>query len=125
MTHIDAARRLGQAGGVRRYPRFFRTGIWSGILGGLCCVGSAIAVGFGVGGLSFFTTWMNRYQMYFIIASIALMAAWVIRLIRSSGGRSGFAAAARTIWRQTLTMAVVYAFTLAAAMAVAALVRGT
>jgi hypothetical protein len=78
-----------------------------------------------VGGLSFFTTWMRHYQIYFIIASITIMAAWLLRRIRADGAARGLAAAARGIWRQALTMGAVYTLTLLAATAAAGLIRGT
>ena len=125
MTDIDTTGHPGQAGHLRVYRRFFGAGLGSGLLGGICCVGSAIAVGASVGGLSFFTTWMRSYQTYFIIASIAIMAAWLLRRIRANGAGRGLAAAARGIWRQALTMGAVYAATLLTAIVAAGLVRGT
>lgn len=107
------------AGRIRRYRRFLGTGVGSGLLGGICCVGSALAVGAGIGGLSFFTTWMSRYQIYFIAASIAIMAAWLTHVIRRNAAGQGLRAAARQISRQVLTMAAVYAITLLAGMAAA------
>ena len=85
-------------------------------------MGSAIAVGTGIGGLSFFTTWMSRYQVYFIAASIAVMALWLARVIRRNGAGQGVKAAARQISRQVLTMAAVYLVTLLAGMAAAGLI---
>jgi hypothetical protein len=123
MTDVGTTGHLGRAGHLRGYRRFLGTGIGSGLLGAICCVGSAIAVGAGVGGLSFFTTWMRHYQIYFIIASITIMAAWLLRLVRASGADRGLAAAARGIWRQALTMAAVYTLTLLAASAAAGLIR--
>jgi hypothetical protein len=122
MTDINASHPLSRPGNPRGYRRFLRTGIGSGLLGGICCVGSAIAVGAGVGGLSFFTTWMRHYQIYFIAASIVVMAAWLTHLIRASQAGRGLAAAARAIWRQALTMGAVYAVILLAAMAATRLV---
>lgn len=123
MTDIDTTGHPAQAGHLRGYRRFLGTGIGSGLLGGICCVASAIAVGAGAGGLSFFTTWMRHYQMYFIIASITIMAAWLLRRIRAHGAGHGLAAAARGIWRQALTMGAVYTLTLLAASAAAGLIR--
>ncbi len=110
------------SGHTRRYRRFLGAGAGSGLLGSICCVGSAIAVGAGIGGLSFFTTWMSRYQVYFIAASIAIMAAWLFRVIRRDGAGRGVKAAARQIGRQALTMAAVYLVTLLAGMAAAGLI---
>jgi hypothetical protein len=117
MTDTGTTHHRGQAGHPGGYRRFLGTGAGSGLLGGICCVGSAIAVGTGVGSLSFFTTWMRHYQVYLIIASIAVMAAWLLHLIRVNGAGRGFAAAARGIWRHAAAMGAVYALTLLAAMA--------
>jgi len=65
-------------------------------------VGSAI--GAGAGGLSSFTTWMNRNQLYAFIAGVVIIAAWLIRLVRRTGPGGGYAAAARAIGRQALVM---------------------
>jgi hypothetical protein len=123
MTGISTTGHPGQAGHLPGYRRFLGTGLASGLLAGICCVGSAIAIGASVSGLSFFTTWMNRYQIYFIIASVTIMAAWLIRHIPADAAGHGLAAAARGIWRQALTMGAVYALTLLAATAAAGLTR--
>jgi hypothetical protein len=117
MTTITSA----PAGQTRRYRRFLGVGAGSGLLGSICCAGSAIAVGAGIGGLSFFTTWMSRYQPYFIAASIAVMAVWLIRVIRRNGAGRGVKAAARQISRQVLTMTAVYLVMLLAGIAAAGL----
>ena len=109
-------------GRSHRYRRFLGAGAGSGLLAGICRVGSAIAVGAGIGGLSFFTTWMSRYQLYFIAASIVIMAAWLFRVIRRNAAGQGVKAAARQISRQVLTMAAVYLVMLLAGMAAAGLV---
>lgn len=107
------------ARGVRmRFRQWFdgqsaKVGAATGTLGGLCCIGSAVAVGAGVGGLSFFTTWVERYQVYLIGASIALMALWLVRLTRRYGAsRQGMRATGRLLIRHGLVMASVYAITL-------------
>ena len=123
MTDIGTTGHLGQAGHLRGYRRFLGTGIGSGLLGGICCADSAIAVGAGVGGLSFFTAWMRHYRTYFIITSITIMAAWLLRLIRANRAGRGLAAAARGSWRQALTMGAVYTLTLLAATAAAGPIR--
>jgi hypothetical protein len=79
-----------------------------------------LGAGAGIGGLSSFTTWMSRYQVYFIAASIAVMALRLARVIRRNGAAQGARAAARQISRQVLTMAAVYLVTLLAGMAAAA-----
>lgn len=120
MTTIESA---PGASRPRGYRRFVGSGVGFGVLGGICCVGSAIAVGAGVGGLSFFTTWMNRYQMYVILASIVIMVAWLIRLARKNGARRGFAASVRMIWRQALAMGIVYIATLLIATMISGLIH--
>lgn len=92
-----AANAPARPGHTRRYRRFLGAGAGSGLLGSICCVGSAIAVGTGIGGLSFFTNWMSRYQAYFIAASVAVMAAWLFRVIRRNGAGQGVKATARQI----------------------------
>jgi hypothetical protein len=84
-----------------------KVGAGTGLLGGVC--GSAVAVGAGVGGLSFFTTWVDRYQTFFIAGSVALMAAWLIRLGRRHGlSRRGFRRTARVLTRHAVVMGAVY-----------------
>jgi hypothetical protein len=63
---------------------------------------------------------MSRYQVYFIAASIAVMALRLARVIRRNGAAQGARAAACQISRQVLTMAAVYLVTLLAGMAAAA-----
>ncbi len=68
---------------------------------------------------------MDRYQIYSILGSIALLAIWAVRLIRHHGSGRGLATALRGLRRQAITMGAVYMVTLAAAMAIAGLVRAT
>jgi hypothetical protein len=56
MTGTGTVRLPGSAGRTRGYRRFAGAGASSGLIGGICCVGSAIAGAVGAGGLSFFTT---------------------------------------------------------------------
>jgi hypothetical protein len=125
MTDIDSGRSHEQALPPRGYRRYIGTGTGFGILGGICCIGSAIAVGAGIGGLSFFTTWMNRYQMYIVLGSVAIMTAWLIRRARRDGIRRGFAASIRLIWREAVIMGAAYGITLLIATAVSGLIRGS
>src|SRR6266536_159577 len=83
--------------------RFLGAGLGSGLLGGVCCLGSALAIGAGVGGLSFFSTWADRYQVYFVAASMLVMALWLVRQARrhASGGLAAFV---RGTWRQLVVM---------------------
>lgn len=97
----------------------------AGLLGGLCCIGSALAFGAGIAGLSFFGTWMDRYKGYFVAASVLLMALWIGRLLRSHGlSRRGFRGAIKRVRRQVIVMAITYGVTPGASFAVAAAVRG-
>jgi hypothetical protein len=54
-------------------PRLFRAGAGSGLLGGLCRIARAIAVGSGLG-LGLASRLMDRYQPYLIAASLLMMA---------------------------------------------------
>jgi predicted lipid-binding transport protein (Tim44 family) len=105
--------------------RFLGAGLGAGLLGGVCCVGTAVAVGASVGGLSFFSTLMERYQIYFVVASLLLMALWLVRQIRRArvGGGSTAKAFLRAVWRQLAVMGVVYLVTLGIAVAAVAAVK--
>ena len=105
-------------------PRSLRASLGSGLLGGLCCITAAITTAAGLGAAGFFSTLMDRYQLYFILGSVALMALWLFRHLRRQGislrdGR----AVLRTVGRQATVMGIVYAVTLAIAMAAAQLIR--
>lgn len=108
-----------------RERRVLGVGLGSGLLGGLCCIGSAVAVGAGLGGLSFFSTWMDRYQTGFVLVSLAGMLGWLAWLLlgarRQGGVGRGLATAARGLGRQAIAMGVVYAVTLGVSMAAARL----
>jgi len=62
-------------------------------------VGSAIAVGAGIGGLSFFSVWMDRYQPCVIGATLLMLLWWLGRAIRAMtvghGGGGAVEAAGR------------------------------
>lgn len=104
-------------------PRSLRASLGSGLLGGLCCIGAAITTAAGLGAAGFATTLMQRYQPYFIAASLAVMAWWLVRQLRRQGvSPLDFRAVARSIGRQAIVMGIVYAITLGVAMAVAQLV---
>lgn len=93
--------------------RFLGVGAGSGFLGGICCVGGAVAVGLGVSGLSFFGVWMERYQIYFIAGSAALMLLWLARVARPYGfTREGILGGGRVLGRHALIMGIIYAATL-------------
>ena len=105
--------------------RFLGAGLGAGLLGGVCCIGSAVAIGASVGGLSFFSTLMERYQIYFVIVSLLVMGLWLIRQIRRAraGGGSTAKSFLRAGWRQLAVMGAVYLVTLGLAMGVVAVVR--
>ena len=44
--------------------RSVRASLGSGLLGGVCCIASAITAAAGLGAAGFFTTLMDRYQLY-------------------------------------------------------------
>jgi hypothetical protein len=105
--------------------RFLGAGLGSGLLGGVCCFGSALAVGASVGGLSFFSNWMERYQVYFVLASVLVMALWLVRQVRRARttGASTVKAFLLGARRQLVVMGAVYLVTLGLAVAVVAAVR--
>jgi hypothetical protein len=99
-----------------------RASLGSGLLGGLCCITAALTTAAGLGAAGFFTTLMDRYQLYFVVGSVAVMALWLIRHLRRQGislrdGR----AVLRTVGRHAIVMGVVYVVTLGIAMAAAQL----
>jgi hypothetical protein len=103
--------------------RSLRASLGSGLLGGACCIASAIATVAGLGAAGFFTTLMDRYQLYFILGSVAVMALWLLRHLRRQGiSPLDFRDVARTVGRQAIVMGVVYIITLGVAMAAVQLV---
>ncbi|WP_102143040.1 hypothetical protein [Mycobacterium hubeiense] len=104
-------------------PRSLRASLGSGLLGGLCCIGAAITTAAGLGAAGFFTGLMDRYQLYFIVGSVVIMALWLLRQLRRQGiSPLDFRAVLRTVGRHAIVMGVVYAVTLGIAMAAAQLV---
>lgn len=98
--------------------RFVRAGSLSGLLGAVCCIGNALAVATGLGLLSFFGVWMDRYQVYFIAGSVAVMAlatGWMVR-------RSGLHSARRMLLRHAGVMVAAYVVTLGVASMVSTMV---
>jgi len=91
----------------------------SGIAGAICCIGNAVALGAGIGALSFFGTWMQRYQPYFILASVAVMAIAAVSLLRRHDER-----ATKRMLRHIGVMVAAYVLTLGAATMVSGLVAG-
>jgi hypothetical protein len=114
--------------GTTRWRRWtdlqsLRASLGSGLLGGLCCITAAITTAAGLGAAGFFTTLMERYQLYFILGSLAIMALWLIRHARRQGiSPLDLRAVLHTVGRHAIVMAVVYFITLGVAMAVALLV---
>lgn len=98
--------------------RFARTGFLSGLLGGVCCLGSALAVATGLSALSFFPLWMGRYQVYFVLASLTVMALAIYWTVRRFGPRT----AKRMLVRHAAVMAAVYVATFGTAALVSAVV---
>lgn len=80
---------------LRRRPGPGRRGLTAGgggagLAAGLCCAGSAIAAGAGLGALSFFAVWLHRYQPYAIAATLLLAGWWLARSLRAmTAGRGG------------------------------------
>jgi hypothetical protein len=102
---------------VRR-GRFLRAGSLSGLAGAICCVGNAVALATGIGALSFFGVWMQRYQVYFVLGSLAAMTIAVAWMLRRYNWRS----ARRVLLRHAAVMAVAYVVTLGVATMVSGLV---
>jgi hypothetical protein len=94
---------------VARPPRGrpARTGFLSGLLSGVCCLGGAIAVATGLGALSFFRSWMDQYQVYFILASLIVMGIVILRTTR----RFGLRHARAIVVRHAAVMLAVYVVT--------------
>ncbi|HET8642949.1 MAG TPA: hypothetical protein VFM37_13505 [Pseudonocardiaceae bacterium] len=114
-TTLDAVKTGPPAGG-----RFARAGSLWGLLGAVCCVGNALAVATGLGALSFFGVWMDQYQVYFVLASLAAMAAVLTWMIRRLGLRS----AKRVVLRHAVVMVVAYVVTLGVATMISGLIAG-
>jgi hypothetical protein len=100
-----------------------RASLGSGLLGGLCCIASAITTAAGLGAAGFFTSLMDRYQLYFVLGSVAIMALWLLRQLRRQGiSPLDYRAVLRTVGRHAIIMVIVYAVTLGIAMTAAQLV---
>jgi hypothetical protein len=87
--------------------RFAGAGFLSGLVGGVCCLGSALAIATGFGALSFFPLLMARYQLVFLLASLAAMTLVTVWLVR----RHGLRHARRMLVRHAAVMVAVYALT--------------
>jgi hypothetical protein len=103
-------------------PRSLRASFGSGLLGGLCCIASAITTAAGLGAAGFFTGLMDRYQPYFILGGVAIMVLWMLHHLRRQGiAARGLRAVLRTVGRHAIVMGIVYLLTLGIAMAAAQL----
>lgn len=81
-----------------------------------------MAVGLGVGFLSFLGAWMERYQMYVVAGSAALMLLWLARVAKPYGfTKPGIREAGRALGRHALLMGIVYAVALGLTMGASAL----
>ena len=100
-----------------------RASLGSGLLGGLCCIAAAITAAAGLGAAGFFSTLMDRYEPYFILVSLAIMALWLFRHLRQGISPRDVRAVLRTVGRLAIVMAIVYVITLGIAMAAAQLIR--
>jgi hypothetical protein len=98
--------------------RFARAGSMWGFAGAICCVGNAVAVATGIGALSFFGVWMQRYQVYFVVTSIVAMMLAVTWMLRRYDRR----VARRMLIRQVGIMAAAYVVTLGLATMVSGLI---
>lgn len=98
--------------------RFARAGSMWGFAGAICCVGNAVALATGIGALSFFGVWMQRYQVYFILASLVAMTLAVVWMLRRYDRR----AARRMLIRHAAVMAAAYVVTLGIATMVSGLI---
>ena len=95
-------------------------GVVSGLVGSLCCMIGAVAVGLGLAGVGFAGALMARYQLWFIAGSLVLMGSWLagsLRRERASAGSTGWGRAdlrvvARTLVPQVAVMGGVYGVTL-------------
>lgn len=97
--------------------RFVWAGGVTGVLGGLCCIGGAIAMATGLSALSFFTTLSDRYTAYFIAASAVIMLIWLGGQVAAFGfGRDGLRRAGTVLGRQALVMGAIYGLTLGLAV---------
>jgi hypothetical protein len=102
----------------------------SELVGSVCRVIGAVAVGLGVASAGFAGTLMSRYQPRVIAASLLVMAGWLawdLRRARTGApavrwGLGGLRVAARTLVPQATVMGAVYAGTLLVTAMVSGLV---
>lgn len=124
MKPVPAAVSIAATAGAATPRRAAKGGIVAGLLGAVCCMIGAVAVGAGLAGASFATTLMDRYQTYAIVASVLFLAGWLIRLVRTSGlHRPQLRRYARQLARHAVVMAGAYGLTLGAALGVSTLIR--
>jgi membrane protein implicated in regulation of membrane protease activity len=95
----------------------------SRLLSGVCCIGGLVATAMGLGAAGFFGALMERYQLYFVLAGVAVMLLWLARRLRRTGtSPRDFRAVVRVLGRPALVMAVVYGLSLGIATGVVELV---
>ncbi len=88
----------------------------------MCCIGAAVTTAAALGAAGFFTTLMDRYQIYFILASIALMVLWLTRQLRKQGtSLTSLRAIGRAVGKHAVVMGAVYAVTLGVSVGIAQL----
>lgn len=89
----------------------------------MCSIGAAVTTAAALGAAGFFTTLMDRYQIYFILASIALMLLWLARQLRRHGtSLKSLRAIGSAVGIHALVMGVVYAATVGLTLGVAQLI---
>lgn len=107
-------------------------GFVSGLVGSLCCVIGAVAVGLGLAGATFAGTLMSRYQPWVITASLLIMGAWMAWTLGSARasagavgwGRDDLRVVARTLVPQAAVMGSIYVVTLLVTSMVSGMVVG-
>jgi hypothetical protein len=120
----ETAQLTNETRGWQRWtdPRSLRASFGSGLLGGLCCIASAFTTAAGLGAAGFFTGLMDRYQLYFILGGVVIMAIWLLQHLRRRGiAPQGVRAVLREVGHHAIAMGIVYVLTLGIAMAVARL----
>lgn len=125
MTIAEQAASVREVSRWRRWtnPQYLRASLGSGLLGGICCIGAAVATAAGLGVAGSLTAFMESYQLYFILASAVVMGFWLVRHLRRRGiSPLDVRAAGKAVGRHVLVMGVVYLVTLGIAMGVAQLV---
>jgi hypothetical protein len=102
-------------------------GVFGGLVGGVCCMIGAVAVGLGLAGASFASTVMDRYQVWAMAASLVVLVVGLARSLRATRAGAGQARvdlrrAGRMLVRHAAVMGATYAITLLAVVALSRLV---